>query len=236
MSDATRGRAMLVIAALLASSDVAAGGFDDLEGIGWAQYDASYVGRQTAADRQGLGLAGLRIGALLCPDLPVGYVLGLDLHAGATVPAGFAYQADLYLLGLGLRLGSTGALTFATGVGASGATGTMDDAIELPIEANLQVGLGAHLRLMARAKATWLGASAARQGGTPTVGWHADELEGTVAVRLGRSYRRYDFPSGNGYFAGVAYREAGGLRFVGAVIGYGVNVASHDHGDYVFDD
>lgn len=224
-----RAAPIVLCAALLATPGVVAAGPDDLAGVGWAQYDASYVHHRGAGDGAGLGLGGLRLGFMLCPDdLPVGYVVGLDLHAGATNPGGFAYQAELYALGIGLRLGTTGALTFATGVGASGATGTMDDAIELPIAANLQLALGRHLRLLARGQAVWLGASADRQRGAPTLGWHADELEATVALRLGRSYRSHGFPSGNGYFVGVAYREAAGVRFVGAVLGYGVNVASRN--------
>lgn len=42
----------------------------------------------------------------------------------------------------------------------------------------------------------------------------------------GRSYREFGFPSGNGYFAGVAYRESEGASYVGAVIGYSVDVGS----------
>ena len=45
-------------------------------------------------------------------------------------------------------------------------------------------------------------------------------------MRIGRRYREWGFPSGNGYFAGVQYREAEGARMVGGVIGYSVDVGS----------
>jgi hypothetical protein len=34
------------------------------------------------------------------------------------------------------------------------------------------------------------------------------------------------FPTGNGYFVGVAYREAEGARFIGATIGYSVDLGT----------
>lgn len=204
---------------------------NDLGGTGWAQYEASYVHRRTAeaeAPRagDGVGLAGLRIRALVGKGR-VGYVGGLDLHGGMTWPAGFAYQADLYFLGVGARLGDRGVLALGAGVGVSGATGTMDDAVELPVEATLHLPLGGRLRLMTRARLVWLGAADARQHGAPSFDRAGvSELDGTFALRWGRSYREHGFPSGNGYFAGVAYREGLGAGFLGAVIGYGVDAGT----------
>ena len=193
----------------------------------WGQYEASYVRRRGAADgaNEGLGLAGLRMRAVLGDDL--GWLVGLDLHAGATRPGGFAYQVDLHLLGAGLRLGEHGSLTLGTGVGVSGATGTMDDAVECPAEASLNLSLGSRVRLMVRGRAVWLGGADGRQHGAPSFDQASvDELDGSIALRWGRSYHYNSFPSGNGYFAGVTYRESEGSTFLGAVIGYNFDVGT----------
>lgn len=213
--------------------------FDRMGGTGWAQYEASYVHRRTPAEDapaagDGVGYGGLRMRALVGKGA-LGYLAGLDLHGGMTWRPGFAYQADLYLLGAGLRLGERGAFAIGAGVGASGATGTMDDAVELPVEASLNLALGSRLRLMARGRAVWLGNADARQHGAPSFDRAGlDELDGTFALRWSKSYREHGFPSGNGYFTGVALRESEGATFLGLVIGYGVDASTprrHRDGD-----
>ncbi len=218
---------MRALAALVLVSTVgtAHAGLDDWTGAAWAQYEASYVHRRGDGDLDGLGLAGLRLRGFVGRKAPVGYLIGLDLQAGATNPGGFAYQVDLYLAGVGVRLGKVGALGLGTGVGGAGATGTLDDAVVLPVEAFVNLDLGSRVRLMARGRITWLAAASDREHGSPTIGW-ADELDATVALRLGRRYRDFGFPSGNGYFAGVAYRESLGTRFIGAVVGYSLDVGT----------
>lgn len=197
----------------------------------YLHYDATYVDRRApggSGDDRSLTLVGLRLHAFGSRTWFVGYQLGLDLHAGATNPGGFAYQTDLYLVGFGARLGRHGMLGASAGIGASGAVGTMDDGVDLPVEAFAELNLGAHVRLMARARALWLAAAPARRDGAPTFGW-TDEVDATFAIRLGR---RYDLEygrccrSGNGYFVGVAYREAEGARYAGATVGYAVDIAN----------
>lgn len=222
-------RARLVLA-LVAAPRVAHAGPDDWKGGAWLHYEASYVHRRddaamAPAAGDGIGMAGLRLRGFASRKLPIGYLVGIDLHAGSTNPGGFAYQTDLYLAGVGVRLGSLGIVGIGAGVGASGAVGTLDDGLELPVESFLELGLGARLRVLARARAVWLRAADGRDDGAPTFGW-TDEVDATFGVRLGRSYREYGFPSGNGYFAGVSYRESEGARFVGGVIGYSVDVGS----------
>lgn len=216
-------RALVIAALAVAAPATATAGPDDWKGGALLHYEASYVhDRDRAA---GVGMAGLRLKGFISRRWPVGYLAGLDLHAGSTNPGGFAYQANLYLLGIGTRLGSLGTAGIGTGVGASGAVGTLDDGVEVPVEAFLELGLGSRLRLLARGRAVWLGAASARTGGSPTFSF-TDEVDGTLGVRLGRRYREYGFPSGNGYFVGVAYREQQGAQFVGAVFGYSVDVGS----------
>ncbi|MBP6848131.1 MAG: hypothetical protein KA201_30505 [Kofleriaceae bacterium] len=196
-------------------------------GAAWLHYQASYVQRidraQPARAGVGVAMAGVELDALL--GRRIAYLVGVDLHAGATVPVGFAYQVDLRPLGVAVRLGATGALGVSVGVGATGAVGTLDDGVELPALALLEVPLGARLRLVGRARAVWLAAAPRRAGGAPSAAW-ADELDAWVAVRLGRRYRDHGFPSGNGTLLGVAYREREGARMLGVVLAYGVDLAT----------
>ena len=54
----------------------------------------------------------------------------------------------------------------------------------------------------------------------------AQELDATLGVRIGHHYEDYGFPSGNGYFVGAGYRELAGTRYVGAVVGYSIDLAT----------
>ena len=222
-------RTAIVIVAALAAPAAA----DEWRGGATLQYDASYVHHLAGAGGDataepppvdGLGLAGLRLRGF-ASKTAIGYLVGVDLYAGSTNPAGFAYRADLYPIGAGMRLGAFGLAGIGGGIGASGAIGTLDDGVELPVEAFVDLGLGGRVRVLARARAVWLPATPTREDGAVTVGF-ADELDATVALRWGRRYHDFGFPSGNGYFVGVAYREAHGARFVGAVLGYSVDVGS----------
>ena len=151
----------------------------------------------------------------------LGYHAGLDLAAGGTINAGgFAYDVSLFPFGFALRFAETSFVTVGIGVGASGATGTMDDAATFPVEARFELGRG--IRVLGRARATFLDGADSRQDGAR----FADELEAMLAVRLGRAYTDWGFPTGNGYFIGATYREALGAKFAGAVIGYSIDMGS----------
>ncbi len=221
--------AVLALVGVAIAPAAAAAGPDDWKGGALLHYEASYVHRTddaiAPAAGSGLAMVGLRLKGFVSRKLPVGYLVGIDLHAGSTLPGGFAYQTALYLAGMGVRLGKLGVAGVGTGIGASGAVGTLDDGVELPVEAFLELGLGSRVRLLARGRAVWLGAARGRADGAPNFGW-TDEVDGTLGVRLGRRYREYGFPSGNGYFVGVSYREAEGEQFVGGVLGYSVDVGS----------
>jgi hypothetical protein len=223
-------RRALVLAAIAAPALARA---EPPSGAALLHYDVSYVHQRAlgggddapAAAGSGLALAGFRLHALVADKRPVGYFGGLDLHAGSTNPGGFAYEADLYLIGVGARLGGNNLLGVGTGIGASGAVGTLAHAVDVPVEGFLEVGLGSRLRVLARARALWVSAASRREGGSPTFPW-TDEVDATFAVRVGHRYHDFDFPTGNGYFVGVAYHEAEGGRFIGATLGYSVDMGS----------
>jgi hypothetical protein len=157
--------------------------------------------------------------------------VGLDLGAGGTIrDGGFAYDVPLFPIGVGVRFFETSFITLGAGVGASGATGTLDDAATFPLEARIEIGRG--IRLLGRARATFVAASKARDDGAR----FADELEGMIALRLGTGYDEYGFPTGNGYFIGATYRELMDTQFVGAVFGYSIDMGTRRRPRPVLDD
>src|SRR5262249_13451579 len=158
----------------------------------------------------------------------IGWHLGLDAAAGTTFgtpsgamsgvamarSTGFAYDVALMPVGFAVRWGASQMAGIGTGVGAMGAIGTLDDAVTVPVEAFTELALGGHVRLLARARMSYLAGADGRGRGSPTVSF-ADELDGMIALRVGHAYEEYRMASGNGYFAGVAYREMLGAKFVG---------------------
>jgi hypothetical protein len=150
-----------------------------------------------------------------------GFHMGLDLGAGGTIDrGGFAYDVALFPVGVALRFAETSFITLGAGVGASGATGSLDDAATFPVEARFELGRG--IRVLGRARAVFLAAADGRQDGAR----FADELEAMLALRIGRAYTDWGFPTGNGYFVGATYREALGATFAGLVIGYSIDMGT----------
>jgi hypothetical protein len=169
-------------------------------------------------------LAGARVNGLL-GNQHHGYHIGADLSFGSTVRAGgFAYDLALFPLGAGLRLGASSALMLGAGIGAAGALGTLDDAITFPVELVGEFDAG-RARILTRARITYVAGAAARDRGSPSLSF-ADETEAMLGLRIGHHYESYGFPTGNGYFAGIAYRELSGARFLGLTIGYSLDVAT----------
>ncbi|MEO8844130.1 MAG: hypothetical protein ABI591_02835 [Kofleriaceae bacterium] len=173
-----------------------------------------------------LGLAGFRLHGFAGFGATIGYHLGLDLAAGATIGrhGGFAYDVGFLPLGIGVRLGASSFLTLGTGIVASGATGAIDDAVALPFDVDLELD-ASRVRLIGWARAAWVAGSPQRHDGAPSVPF-ADELEAMVGVRIGHHYTDYGFPTGNGAYIGVAYKELTGTKFVGLTFGYSMDMAT----------
>jgi hypothetical protein len=206
--------------------------FQDAQGGADLHYELSgfHTSDQMTGPRDAV-LAGARLHGFIGGNR-LGYHVGLDLAAGGTInDGGFAYDVSVFPVGLGLRLFETSFVTLGAGVGASGATGTLDDATTLPLEVRFEVGRG--IRVLGRARATYLFATnSVRQGGAR----FADELEAMLAVRIGNAYNDYGFPTGNGYFVGATYKEALGAQFFGAVIGYSIDMSTRRRHRVVVDD
>ena len=127
---------------------------------------------------------------------------------------GFAYDAAVMPLGLGVRLGSDSFLALGTGLAAMGATGSLDDAILVPIQ--LQFEYGDTYHLIVRARDSFVFGADGRSNGAPSLPI-GDELEGMVGVRVGKS-ENPSMPMG--YFPGVAYKEMLGTRYIGLSLGF----------------
>lgn len=224
-----RAHALVVAASVLASAPAAAQRPRRVQGGAFLHYELSGVtalaedGAPTPRPRE-LVLAGARLHGFLAKNATVAYHVGLDLAFGSSVRgAGFAYDVALFPVGVVVRLGETSLVGLGAGVGALGAVGTLDDAVTFPLEAVAELG-GGRVRLLARGRVAYVTAAAARQDGAPAVPF-ADELDAMVGLRLGRHYRDFGFPTGNGYFLGAAYRELAGTRFVGITLGYSIDLA-----------
>ena len=173
-----------------------------------------------------LGLAGFRLHGFAGFGANVGYHLGLDLAAGATIGrhGGFAYDVGLLPFGIAVRFGASSFLTLGTGIVASGATGAIDDAVALPFDVDLELD-ASRVRLIGWARAAWIAGSPQRHDGAPSVPF-ADELDAMVGVRIGHHYTDYGFPTGNGAYIGIAYKELTGTTFVGVTFGYSIDMAT----------
>ncbi|MEO9156238.1 MAG: hypothetical protein ABI591_11600 [Kofleriaceae bacterium] len=173
-----------------------------------------------------LGLAGFRLHGFTGWSANVGYHIGLDLGLGATLGrhGGFAYEVGFLPVGIAVRFGQSSWLTLGTGIVASGATGAVDDAAVLPLDVDLELDAD-RLRVIAWGRAGWTAGSPQRHDGAPSAPF-ADELEAMLGVRIGHHYRDYGFPTGNGGYLGVAYKELFGTRFLGLTLGYSIDMAT----------
>lgn len=218
-----RGSLLVMAVATAANARTAAARpWDDFRGGGHLRYEASYA-QTLEGPAAGLGLAGVHLRAFGLGR--IGPAAGFDLAAGTTIPGGFAYDVALHLVGLGARLTDTSTAGITLGVGADGATGTVDDAATFPLEAWLELQLGQHLRVLARARVIWLAGAAGRDSGSPTAIF-ADTADATIALRLGRRWARHGANSGNGWFLGVHIREAADLRHWGLVLGHALDAGT----------
>lgn len=176
-----------------------------------------------AATPRELVLAGARLHGFLGEGASVAYHLGIDLFAGSTIrDGGFAYDVTLFPVGLVVRFGTSSWFGVSAGLNASGAVGTIDDAVAMPLEAMAEVGRS--WRLLARARVSYVAGADSRQSAAPSIAF-ADELDAMVGLRIGKYYDSHGFPSGNGYFLAANYREQAGTKLLGLTIGYSIDLA-----------
>jgi hypothetical protein len=98
-----------------------------------------------------------------------------------------------------------------------GATGSLDDAILVPIQLELEYGDAYHLTM--RVRDSFVFGADGRRDGAPSLPI-GDELEGMLGVRVGSSNQGHA-----GYFIGVAYKEMLGTRYAGLSLGYALGIS-----------
>jgi hypothetical protein len=221
----------LAVISMLAVSSVAYAGPPTSFGA-WMHYELS---EQHAIDdamtsSKDFILGGARVGGFV-GGRRLMYAGSFDFAFGSTIgKSGFMYELGLLPLGIAVRPTERSLIVLASGIAGTGAIGTLDDAVALPLELTAETTLGP-LRLLGRARASWLAASDARQDGAPSFAW-TDEFDATLAIRVGHRFNEYELASGNGYFVGATYREMEGARFVGIVIGHSVDMGSEKRSHY----
>src|SRR5262245_11731114 len=111
---------------------------DRVQGGSWLHYELTGLtvvdeGAEAPRMRE-MVLAGARLHGFLSANASVAYHIGIDLAAGGTIrDGGFAYDVALFPVGVVVRAGATSFVGVSAGVGAIGATGTIDDAGTLQI-------------------------------------------------------------------------------------------------------
>lgn len=204
---------------------------DRWQGGAWLHYELTGM-RQAGDDfacegcvAEDLVLAGARLHGFLGANASIAYHIGADIQLGSTIrEAGFAYDLALFPAGVVVRAGKTSIIGFGVGVGGMGAVGTIDDALTVPVEMIAEIGFGKRVRLVSRTRVSYNAFAPTRQSGAPSIAF-ADELDAMLGLRIGRYYDDYGFPSGNGYFVGVSYRELAGGQMLGLTIGYSIDLA-----------
>jgi hypothetical protein len=201
---------------------------DRWQGGAWLHYELTGL-HATAMDCEcvadDLILAGARLHGFIGANASIAYHIGADILLGSTVrEGGFAYDLALFPVGVLVRAGKTSIIGFGAGIGGMGAVGTIDDALTVPVEMTVEIGFGKRVRLLSRTRITYNALAPTRQSGADSIAF-ADELDALLGLRIGRYYDDYGFPSGNGYFVGVSYRELAGGQMVGLTIGYSIDLA-----------
>lgn len=177
--------------------------------------DTSYT---AARERDDVATAGASLRLLISGR----YAGGLDLRLGGAM-AGFAYEAMLWPVGIGMRRGHWLDTGILLGSGISGVTGAMELAVPLAAEVYADAQVGGRLRLGAVARVAWLALAPSRSGAS-LAGTGADELFAGVSARYGAPIREYNSTAGRGLVLAAGYQRALGTNAVIVSIGYGLHV------------
>ena len=131
----------------------------------------------------------------------------------------------MYLLGAAARLGNWGHVGFVQGIGYSGITEGLGFSEQLPLEVFFETDLGSRLRLVSWLSDRYLFGEVARNDGADLPVLYGDEVEAGVALRWGKRGEQHGSRYGGGYFMGALYREQLGARYIGATVGYHLNMS-----------
>ena len=156
----------------------------------------------------------------------IGVAAGMDVELGFEVPGAFVYGFHLLPFGLSTRLWGRTALGVVTGAGVGGVVDRVPFAWELPLAGFVEVDLGAQLRLVGSARATWVaGGRGARDGGALDASW-TDEAEAGLGCSFGARHHEWGTSWSDGTYVGMVVREQLAGRFYGLVLALDVDGAS----------
>jgi hypothetical protein len=175
--------------------------------------DASRAGG--LSDRTTFGFAGHAV-----YGTTVGYAFGFDLGIGAAAPLGFAYDAHLSPVGVGVVLGDMGFIAATSGIGTSGVSSSVRGALELPEEVRLELDFARIARLGLHGGIVVV-PSADDRNTTETFFGARARLGTRAAGRFG-ARRGVDAAGGGsgGFFLGLDRRELSRSYTLGATFGY----------------
>ena len=162
------------------------------------------------------GTVALAVRSRLFLGRPVAYCVGGDGAIGAS-DTGLVYEAELYPVGAGLRLGDRGVACLAAGAGLGGIVDAIPFGWQIPVEAWFDLGLGP-VRVGAWLEATTVLDADLRQDGSDIDG--VDEISAGLALRLGGDTRYWArTTAGHGPFLAATFRQAMGADFIGLSLG-----------------
>jgi len=162
------------------------------------------------------GTVALAVRSRLFLGRPASYCLGFDGALGGS-DTGLVYEAELYPVGAGLRLGDRGVACLAAGAGLGGIKDAVPFGWQIPVEAWFDVGLGP-VRVAGWLEGTTVLDSDVRQDGSDIDG--LDELSAGLALRLGGDDRYWGrTTAGYGPFLAATFRQAMGAEFLGLALG-----------------
>jgi hypothetical protein len=190
------------------------------------ELDGRYERYREASDTDGLHdviMAGLGARGAV-GSAALGLAAGLDVHVGAGVQGGFAYDIALYPLGIAAPIRFPVRCHLLAGAGTSGVTEHLPATATFPVELALQADVGWNWWLGAWFRPSWVTASARRDGAELLD--FADELEIGVALRLGKGGESYRTRWGNGLFVGAYHAERLGTSVLGFMIGHALDAYS----------
>ena len=166
------------------------------------------------SDRTTVGFAGHAV-----IGKTVGYAFGFDLGIGAAAPLGFAYDAHLLPVGVGLVLGDTGFVAATSGIGTSGISSSVRGALELPQELRLELDFARIARLGLHGGIVVVPAADDRNTTETFFGARA-RLGTRAAGRFGDRRSEGGAGGGGGFFLGLDRRELSRTYVLGATFGY----------------
>jgi len=172
---------------------------------------------------EGRGTVGLAARGLYGRTLAYGF--GIDFELGVGLPASFAYAAHLYPAGVGWTFGPTGYAGVFAGIGTSGVSTLVPAALELPVEARLEMDVTRFSRIGLRASAAWNAGPAERQR-SALLGPGVGEVTFGTFARFGKTRRSGDRTTlGSGTFFALERRELMGSAWIGLSLGAEMDAA-----------